>query len=397
MTFTKHLSASVFLLALLIPSSASAKTPPEVLKAYKAYNSSMQTGDYKSAIKHAKTAWEQAESKLGSHSMTGDLAYNYGYVEKNQGDKGKAIKAFVRSIELAELNEINPTGLRLEREVELISSMDGISKNRALEKQINTAINFAKSNGMEQTVFVGELYVHMANICARRLRAKMSIPRQQLGSLVSTASNKKGIRDGNKKCAKIAKRAVDIFDSSPQDTRPAYVANANNYVGYGLEVSKSWLEAALSYQKARNAIEDTYPRDHPLMARTIGRWMNARNFLKRNRRLDYAESNGLCKCWPYSGAESQVEVIKWVKPDFPAQAYNRSSGYAIVQLDVNDEGAPYNIKIMNSWPGDVYDKSALDAAKQLEFSVKTVAEPSNYRKDVIIPFNYFLSVGLEPI
>ena len=88
MTFTKHLSASIFLLSLLIPNSASAKTPPEVLKAYKAYNASMQTGDYKSAIKHAKTAWEQAEAKLGSHSMTGDLAYNYGYVEKNQGDKG---------------------------------------------------------------------------------------------------------------------------------------------------------------------------------------------------------------------------------------------------------------------------------------------------------------------
>ena len=56
MTFTKHLSASIFLLALLIPSSASAKTPPEVLKAYKSYNTSMQSGDYKSAIKHAKTA-----------------------------------------------------------------------------------------------------------------------------------------------------------------------------------------------------------------------------------------------------------------------------------------------------------------------------------------------------
>jgi len=66
----------------------------------------------------------------------------------------------------------------------------------------------------------------------------------------------KGIKDGNKKCAKIAQKAVDIFDANSTDTRPAYVASANNYVGYGFETNKSWLPAALSYQKARNAIED---------------------------------------------------------------------------------------------------------------------------------------------
>ena len=181
MTFTKHLSASVFLLALLIPSSASAKTPPEVLKAYKAYNSSMQTGDYKSAIKHAKTAWEQAEAKLGSHSMTGDLAYNYGYVEKNQGDKGKAIKALERSIELAAFKKSDAIALQLEREVELVSAMDGVAKDKSLKKRIDNAVQFASANGLGSTVFVGELYVHETNICSRKLHSKMKNHKRQLG------------------------------------------------------------------------------------------------------------------------------------------------------------------------------------------------------------------------
>ena len=397
MIFTKHLSASVFLLSLLIPSSASAKTPPEVLKAYKSYNTSMQSGDYKSAIKHAKTAWEQAEAKLGSHSMTGDLAYNYGYVEKNQGDKAKAIKALQRSIELASLKKSDAVALQLEREVELVSAMDGVTKDTPLGKRIDNAINFANSNGLGSTVFVGELHVHEANICTRSLHRKMANPRKQIGSLISTTSTEKGIKEGNKKCAKIAKKAVDIFDRNASDTRPAYVASANNYVGYGFETNKNFLAAAMSYQKSREAIEDVYGRENPLVAKTIGRWINARNYLKRRDQLAYAESQGLCKCWPFTQERPQVKITKWSDADFPAKALRRSSGYAIVQMDVNDAGVPENVRILNSWPGDVYDKSSLTAAKKLQFAPKTGNEPSDFRKGVTVPYSYFLRQGLDPV
>jgi len=106
--------------------------------------------------------------------MTGDLAYNYGYIEKNQGDKRKSIKALERSIELAALKQSDATALRLEREVELVSCMDGFTKDAPLGKRIDNAIKFANANGLGTTVFVGELYVHEANICTRRLHKKMS-------------------------------------------------------------------------------------------------------------------------------------------------------------------------------------------------------------------------------
>ena len=122
---------------------------------------------------------------------------------------------------------------------------------------------------------MGELHVHEANICTRSLHRKMANPRKQIGSLISTTSTEKGIKEGNKKCAKIAKKAVDIFDRNASDTRPAYVASANNYVGYGFETNKNFLAAAMSYQKSREAIEDVYGRENPLVAKTIGRWINA--------------------------------------------------------------------------------------------------------------------------
>ncbi len=397
MSSSKHLAISLFALAVGLSGLASAQTPPDVLKSYKAYNASMKGQDYQNAIKHAKKAWENAEAQLGDDPMTGDLAYNYGYVEKNQGNRAKAIVAFERSVELASLKKSNATELQLEREVELVSSMDGVSSDKKLEKRINRAIKFANSNGLGQTVFVGELYVHDASICTRLLQTKMRNPQQQIGSFINRATTARGIKDGNKKCANIAKKAVSIFDANVTDTRPDYVASANNYVGYGYEANKNWLAAALSYQKARAAVEDDYGREHPLVAKTIGRWMNARNFLKRTGSLEYAESRGVCKCWPFTQDRSTVSSINWVSPDFPAKALKRSSGYAIVQIDVSDEGVPENLRVLNSWPGDVYDKSSLKAAKQLQFPPKTEGEPENYRKDVTIPYSYYLSRGLDPI
>ena len=401
MAILKTVSASLIAIALSVPGLANAKTPPDVLKAYKAYNASMEKGDFKAAIKHAKTAWEKAESSLGSHVMTGDLAYNYGYVEKNQGDKSKAIAAFERSVELASLHSSDAAPLQLEREVELVSSMDGVSKDKKLAKRINGAVKFAEANGLGSSVFVGELYVHESNICSRRLNFRVRNSQRQTGSLINKAANEEGIQEANKKCAKTAKKAAEIFDRNVSDARPLYIAIANNYIGRSHEASKNYLGAVLSYQKARLAIEDVYGRETPFVAETIGRWMNARNYLKRRKQLEHAESQGLCKCWPFANDRPHVAITKWAEADFPAKALTASSsatsGYALVQMDVSDEGLPVNVRILNSWPKKVYDKSSLKAAKKLEFAPKTGDEPEGYRKDVTIPYNYYISQGLEPI
>ena len=393
-----YLSASFAVLALGLPGLASAKTPPDVLKAYKAYNASMEKSDFKSAIKHAKTAWEKAEKELGDHEMTGDLAYNYGYVEKNQGEKGKSIEALERSVELAALKSSDAASFQIEREVELVSSMDGVSKDKSTAKRIDKAVKFAAANGLASSIYVGELYVHETNICSRRLNRKIQAGQSQAGTKINRASDEDGIRDGHKKCARIAKKAVEIFDANASDTRPLYVAIANNYVGYGFETSNNYLGAALSYQKSREAIEDLYGRDTPFVAETIGRWMNARNYLERTDKLDNAEAQGLCKCWPFTSDRKHVKVSKWADADFPGKALtNGTSGYAIVQMDVSDEGVPENVRILNSWPEDLYDKSSLKAANQLEFVPKTGDEPEGFRKDVMIPYNYYLRSGLDPI
>jgi len=109
----KRFFISVAVLPLLLVNFAHAKTPPEVMKSYRAYDAAMKQNDFKSAIRHAKKAWQYAEDLMGEHALTGDLAYNYGYVEKNQGNKEKSIKALERSIELASLKKEDATALNV--------------------------------------------------------------------------------------------------------------------------------------------------------------------------------------------------------------------------------------------------------------------------------------------
>ena len=75
------LSLSTFTLA----TSASAASPESVMNPYKAYNAAIQSGDFKTAIKKGKAAWQAAEKEFGDSKTTGDLAFNYGFIEGNQG------------------------------------------------------------------------------------------------------------------------------------------------------------------------------------------------------------------------------------------------------------------------------------------------------------------------
>jgi len=379
----------------IFTTNANAATPPEVLEAYKAYNTAMASEDYKSAIKHAKKAWESAEKLMGDSATTGDLAYNYGYVEKNKGENKKALKALERSADLAALKSENAGQIRLEREVEIISSLEALNSGKDATRRVRDALKFAKNNGLENTVFMGELYVHEANACNRDLKWDIMNDKPQIGSLINQSSNEEGIKKGHKKCAKPAQRAVDNFTRNASQARPTYVAAANNFVGYSLETSQAWFDAAMSYQTAREAVEKIYGRDHPLVAQSIGRWLNARNHLRRTDKLEYAEANGLCRCWPYEQTRNTVDSVKTVDPNFPARA--NQSGYAILQIDVTDTGKPENIRIVHSWPRDVYDKSSVKAMEQWEYAPKTGSEPADFRKNIMVPFNYYLSLDLDPI
>jgi hypothetical protein len=64
-------------LALSLTGFAQAKTPPEVLKSYKAYKTAIKEKNSKEASEQAYSAWQKAEELIGDSRVTGDLADNF--------------------------------------------------------------------------------------------------------------------------------------------------------------------------------------------------------------------------------------------------------------------------------------------------------------------------------
>ncbi|TQV72861.1 M56 family metallopeptidase [Aliikangiella marina] len=67
-------------------------------------------------------------------------------------------------------------------------------------------------------------------------------------------------------------------------------------------------------------------------------------------------------------ASEEVEPISFVNPKYPLKAAKQGvEGYVRFQLDIDENGLPSNIKIIESTPGDTFDQAAMDSIKQWKF------------------------------
>lgn len=380
-------------LCLALGGTAFAQTPPEVLKAYKSYNTAMAQNDFKSALKHGKAAWKAAESIMGESKTTGDLAFNYGFLAKSRGLTKDAVPALERAADLSSLTGDKAAEVKLERTVELIAAYESLGEHSDVKKTADAALEAAEKANLGQTVFAGEILVHRALNCSRTANRAA---RRLVGKPTSTRLAVNSAKDEHtssiqQRCSRDAESASKIFAANPKMSRPKYVALAANQVGYAYERDDDWVNAIMSYQTAREAVETVYGRDNDFVMGAIGRWVHARAQLDFAGDLDKAKSAGLCDCWPYDVNTEKVAVVKSVKADLPRNAVEiKSSGSVILKADVSDTGATENVRVVHSWPAGEYDKTAIKAFSQYQYAPKTGYEPEGYRKDVVDVFNFII-------
>lgn len=388
--------STLLLSTCLLVGSVSAQVPSDVMNAYKAYNAAMANQDYKSAMAAGKKAWKAAEKSLGKTKTTGDLAYNYGIVAKTRGDVKDAIPALERAVDLAMIDRDKAASVKLERSVELIAAYEQAGEFKDLRQAIEEAEDFAESSGLDRSVFAGEILVHKAQNCSRlanRTAGKAaSANRAKVGSRLAANNDRdERTQEIQRRCGLQAKKASEIFAANPKLTRQSYVALAAKETGFYYERANDWMNAALSYQSAREAVEDLYGRDNPFVIQMIGRWVNAREQLTFSGRLDRAKAAGLCDCWPYNANNDKVKAIKTVKADVPRQVLEvRSSGYVILEADVTDSGETDNIRIIDSWPAGEYDQAAIEAYTQYQYAPKSTDEPDGYRQGLVKVFSFMV-------
>lgn len=386
--------AAVSCLMAVMVSPALAATPPEVLKPYQAYNTAMSAKDYPEALKNAKAAWKAAERSLGDSKTTGDLAFNYGFLAKARGKTKSAIPALKRAADLAIIGREKGAEVRLEREVELVSAMEKAGEEKDAKERVEKALNFAQGQGLSQTVFAGELLVHESNLCNSRANRVANEPQRKsrTGSRHDKNKNPEEYAASLQKlCAKSAKQALNIFTVNKITARPSYIAAAANAMGYAYERDKDYIQAALSYQIARDAIEEKFGRKNPLVMHTIGRWINARSRIVWNNKLDKAKAEGLGDYWPYVSDIPKVKATKQAQSKMALNALKaQSSGFVVMETDVTDDGRPVNSRIVHSWPDGLYDTDAMDTITHWEFAPKTGSEPADFRKKVTVPLTYII-------
>jgi hypothetical protein len=346
---------------LLVPLSASAKIPSEVITPYKAYKAALEEGNQKAAKKHAYQAWQKAEELLGDSKTTGDLAQNYGDLGRADYDK-KFVTAFERSKALSNFYGEDKNLIWLDRSIRLATFYKLSRKSGKMASEAKSAQEFAEANGLTKTTYYGE---------ALTLRAENYVKKGQ-----------------HKKTQEMSMAAIKAFENAEDGLISVQPLIAKLYSGFGNEGLDNSLEAALDYQAVMETIDGKLPQDHPLAAQALGRWSHMRNRLHEEGLLNEAEEKGLCKCWPYDKPRNEsIKPIKRVPGTMPRKA--AQSGYSIIEFDLANSGEPTNIRALVSWP-EYYEEPSVKAVKKWKYTPKTADETTEERKSILTTMRYIL-------
>jgi len=350
-------------LTLALSSFAQAKTPPEVLTPYKKYRVAYEKDDAKAAKKYAFEAWQQAENLIGDAKITGDLAQNYADIFKNKKDKN-TVKAYDRAIELSKFYKTGANEIWMDRSIKLAAYLLQIRNRSRASKVLKSAEGYATSAGLETSTYMAEVKTYQAQIAV--------------------------MRGDHKKTEKLASEALAIFENRTDGISSVQPIFATLYSGYGKEGQEDFVPAVMEYQKIMEGLDTALPRTHPLRMRALGRWMTMRKRISREGKMEEAEAAGLCACWPYDKKRNEnVQPLKRVAPVMPSKAWQ--SGFAIVEFDLDDAGGTINPKVLEAWPQDVWDKSALKALSKWEYAPRTAEETDEDRTELVATIWYRLT------
>jgi len=370
--------------------------PDAVMNPYKAFTTAFQSKDYKTAMKHVKTAWTEAEKQLGDSQTTGDLAFVYGKLALQLGDGSAAVQPLMRSADLAELTKKDGALIRLEREVELATALLSNNQKTKAWKRIDKARAVAGANGLDDSIFAAELRVHQARILATNANR---VAKYSEDKLVGTRIFKKDkVSGAQSKSASYASDAIAIFEKQPEQTRWDYLATAYKLIGFSYERDKEYFTAAMAYQKAMDVQKQHLKFEDTAYIRTVGRWSNTRTHILSDMDLDEARDKGLCDCWPFHEQIDRVaKPVKRMAPNMPSKAF--TSGFSFMKFDLDDEGKTKNVQILHSWPEKIYERSSKMAVKSWRYTARIDGETDAQRTGIVVPIKYILTdyYGSDPI
>ena len=371
MKHTFLIASLALCIGLIIPITAIAKTPPEVLKPYKAYHAALEAEDREGAATAAYDAWQVAEDMMGDTKTTGDLASNFADLSPRmfreyQGYR-KVEKAYERSVDLARFYSEAPGEIEIQRRIDFL----GWANSRGLKSRRSKTYGIdALENRITELDLLNSTYE--ADYLALKTQADLFSNRWS-------------------RAEKRAKKAIALYDSVT-DGLPSYFRYvvqsylADAYVGQGKNV-----DAILTYQALIDVLEAEAGHKNPLSAKAYGQWIRLRDTVLEEESDDPRIDQIRHYVVPAARAEELQPLLRYA-PQIPAVFRRGShSGWVQFQFDLDVEGRVTNPIILDSSTRKLH-ASAAKALKTWRYSPNA---PIDRRKNLkaTIRFDLLSSSG----
>ena len=345
--------------AILWPVAASAQSaPPEVMAHYRVYAAEMRKADPDREVltEAAYDAWQEAEDRLGSSRLTGDLAINFAE-SGGMTVRGEFIDlndAYARSAELA---RYYPEGERMNVTADrrLLQAQNALNRYtqrttlRDVRKILDRLRRDLRDAGMGDSTYVGDLETLFTQASIREGKNKTALKHADLAHAAYA-------------------RANDDLPSLIRFQLPLFEAIAAQELGQHIRAGRT----------LQKLVEDHYELTGQYTGPSAGaysRWLELRDDIRD--RADEPEIAELLAWTPPAASGTDEPAIR-IPPVMPPSA--RSSGWVDLEFDIQPDGriAADTVEVADS-SGATFERSAKSS---LEKWVYPPGMPEGARKGV---------------
>ena len=359
-------------LVLALSGFAQAKTPPEVLKPYKAYKAALKKKNSQEASEQAYRAWQKAEELIGDARVTGDLADNYARADTGTLDgkiSGKIRRnAFERAIELARFHGETAGDVEIQRYLKYAEwKIDNIiyrSEGTSIKKVVRTP-NFEKiESSIARYGKTGSTY--SAELLA--IKSQHALVKKQYSKAVEFAD--------------AANSAfADVTDGIPSP----YKYLAQTYKAEALYQQNKLIESAIAHQDLMLSIEKNIGARTAVSALSYSTWLDIKDILQQEGKVSEMQKAGILDFKVPSSLADELAPLVRTPPMMPRDA--QRSGHVKVVFDVNEEGRVENPRVKSS-SSKIFEAAALKSLKGYRY---TPNAPVDKRKGVETKITFRLS------
>lgn len=364
----------ILILSILLMSSAFADEvtdKAEFKKLYAEFNElSASSADINSLIKVAEKLYKLNPKVNGKNNIeTSEVTYNLANLyDKKGGDRNKklnrkAFRLYEEYFELIELSQIPFDDIQADQYLNYIKSYYSIRGRRSKETLTNVFLEKLKISNLSELQEANYLY-----------------------DLASIKLNTK--RDEN--VINILESALDIYKSNPEDhisriNEVTYLIAINEIANGKQTNALTKLEDIVQTYEENNLPDDEFLKETYLILSRI-------NFYNRNRpktdkyidKLTEIMIPNRIQFKQKSETDEDYLPIKRANPGYPKIAADRNlEGFIVVKFDVDKEGNTENVTTLFS-SDEIFEKTAIKAAKKYKYKPKVVDGEPIKVKDVIV-------------